>query len=242
MIKTELHAHTADDLRDDIPHTTPQLVDHAAALGYGALAVTLHDAVCEVDAFVQHARARGVVLLRGVERTIEGRHVLLINAPGPALLAVRTFDDLRALRAAHPAVLAVAPHPCYPIGSAVGHAGLDRHGALFDAVECNSLYTRTLDFNRRAMAWARVHGKPVVGNTDLHLLAQMGTTYSLVDAAPEPDAICQAIRAGRVELRTAPLPAWRAAWFFSQMVASDVKRRVRPRPGASAAGQGSPRF
>ena len=79
---------------------------------------------------------------------------------------------------------------------------LDAHAAWVDAVEINAMYTRYVNFNGRAIAWARAHGKPLVGNTDLHLLAQMGTTYTLVDAPPEPDAICDAIRHGRTEVRT----------------------------------------
>jgi DNA polymerase III alpha subunit (gram-positive type) len=43
VIKTELHAHTALDPIDYIPHSTRQLIDRAAALQYGALAVTLHN-------------------------------------------------------------------------------------------------------------------------------------------------------------------------------------------------------
>jgi predicted metal-dependent phosphoesterase TrpH len=229
MIKTELHAHTADDQRDLIPHTTAQLVDHAASLGYGAVAITLHDAVCEIDPLVEYARARGIVLLRGIERTVEGRHLLLINAPAQALLAVRTFDDLGPLRDAHPHALVVAPHACYPIPTALGRARLDRYAASIDAIECNALYMRQLDFNRGALEWARSAGKPIVGNTDLHRLAQMGTTYSLVDAAPDPDAICAAIRAGRVEHRTAPLSSGQAAVFFSKMILSSIRRRLQRR-------------
>jgi len=41
MLKVELHTHTADDPVDAIPHTTHQLIDHAAALGYDALMVTV---------------------------------------------------------------------------------------------------------------------------------------------------------------------------------------------------------
>jgi predicted metal-dependent phosphoesterase TrpH len=95
---------------------------------------------------------------------------------------------------------------------------LDAHGAWVDAVEINAMYTRYLNFNGRAIEWARAHHKPLVGNTDLHLLAQMGTTYTLVDAPPDSDAICEAIRQGRTEVRTAPLPALKAAWLFPQML------------------------
>jgi hypothetical protein len=77
--------------------------------------------------------------------------------------------------------------------------------------------------------WARAHGKPLVGNTDLHLLAQMGTTYSLVDAPRDADAICDAIRAGRVEVRSTPLSGLRAASFFVLMLAGGVIGRFRKR-------------
>ena len=90
------------------------------------------------------------------------------------------------------------------------------------------MYTRLVDFNRRAIRWARAHGKPLVGNTDLHLLDQMGTTYSLVDAEPQADAICDAIRAGRVEVRTEPLPSMRAARLFSGMCWGGIKGSAQP--------------
>jgi hypothetical protein len=88
------------------------------------------------------------------------------------------------------------------------------------------MYTRLVDFNRRAVAWARAHGKPLVGNTDLHLLEQMGTTYSLVDAPRDADAICDAIRAGRVEVRTEPLPTLKAAALFTRMSWDGFKGRT----------------
>ena len=73
---------------------------------------------------------------------------------------------------------------------------LARHADVFDAVECNAMYTASLDFNRPAERWAHAHGKPMVGNGDVHRLEQLGTTYSLVDAAPSAEAICHAIACG----------------------------------------------
>jgi predicted metal-dependent phosphoesterase TrpH len=120
----------------------------------------------------------------------------------------------------------VAPHACYPVPSALGLDRLDRHADVIDALEVNAMYTRLLDFNRRAIAWAREHGKPLVGNSDLHLLAQMGTTYSLVDAAPEPDAICEAVRGGRVEVKSSPLTELKAAQLFTTMCIRGLIGRV----------------
>jgi predicted metal-dependent phosphoesterase TrpH len=200
-----------------VTHSTRELVEHAMALGYHALAVTLHDTQHDSTRDAAWARERGFVLLPGIERTVQGKHVLLINFPPPATAAVRRFDDIPRLKAAHPRGLVVVPHAFYPIGSAMG-VRLDAHGAWVDAVEINAMYTRYVNFNGRAIEWARAHHKPLVGNTDLHLLAQMGTTYTLVDAPPDPDAICEAIRQGRTEVRTTPLPALKAARLFPQML------------------------
>jgi predicted metal-dependent phosphoesterase TrpH len=224
LLKVELHAHTDQDPADLIPHTTHQLIDRAAALGYGALAVTLHNRYFDPADFAAYARERGLVLLRGIERTIERRHVLLINFPAEAA-SVNTFADVVAMKARTNG-LVVAPHPFYPVPSALG-ACLDRHPALFDAVEINAMYTRTLDFNARARAWAHAHGKPLVGNTDLHVLSQMGTTYSVVDADADPDAICAAIKAGRVEVESAPLSFIQASVFMGQSLLGGARGRLR---------------
>jgi predicted metal-dependent phosphoesterase TrpH len=226
MLKVELHAHTAQDRADRVAHSTRELVDHAIGLGYHALAVTLHDIQRDNTSDAAWARERRFVLLAGIERTIQGKHVLLINFPRQATAAVRRFDDIPRLKAAHPHGLVVVPHAFYPIGSAMG-TRLDAHAAWVDAVEINAMYTRYVNFNGRAIAWARAHGKPLVGNTDLHLLAQMGTTYTLVDAPPEPDAICDAIRHGRTDVRTEPLPVRKAAWLFPQMVLGGLLPPVR---------------
>ncbi len=225
VIKVELHAHTAQDPCDYIPHSTRDLIDRASHLGYGAIAITLHNRHYDPAADQDYARSRGVVMIRGIERTIEGRHMLLLNFPVECEL-VNRFEDLRELKARHPRGLVIAPHAFYPIGSAMrGH--VDRYADLIDAVEVNSMFTSWLDFNRRAVRWARANGKPVVGNTDLHLLEQLGTTYTLVEAPADADAICDAIRAGRVELRSTALPAWRAGSIFVRMVAAGLIGVVR---------------
>jgi len=224
MLKVELHAHTDHDPLDRIAHSSHDLIDHAAALGYQALAITLHNRFRDASVDGAYARERGIVLIPGVERTIEGRHVLLINFPA-ACESVRTFDDLARLKAGCGG-LVIAPHAFYPIGTSVGRR-LDALAALFDAVELNAMYTRWVDFNRRAVDWARRHGKPIVGNSDLHCLEQLGTTYSLVDAEPHPEAICDAIRAGRVEIRSRPLSAARAGLIFGKMgIAGTLGRTI----------------
>ncbi len=215
MIKVELHAHTSDDPGDRIPHDTSALIRQAAAAGYGAMAITLHNRWFDAARWQAEGAAAGLLLISGIERTIDGCHVLIVNVSRAAEDVV-TFDDLRALRRAEPDGLVIAPHAFYPISSALG-GRLDKLVDLIDAVEINAMYTRTLDYNRKAREWAVKHGKVLVGNTDLHRLDQLGATWTEVDAPAEANAICAAIRAGRVEVKTRPLSWPRAIWTIARM-------------------------
>jgi hypothetical protein len=224
MLKIELHTHTDHDPLDRIPHTARELIDHAASQGYQGLAITLHDRFYDPAPDAAYARERGIVMIRGIERTVERRHVLLLNFPRE-IESVRSFEDVAALKRRCRGMV-VAPHPFYPTGTSLG-ARLDALHSLVDAIEYNAMYTRWLNFNRRAAAWAQSRGKPLVGNSDLHRLEQLGTTYSLVDADPHPDAICDAIRAGRVEIRSAPLSSLRAGLIFTKMaIAGGLGRAI----------------
>jgi predicted metal-dependent phosphoesterase TrpH len=228
MLKVELHAHTADDPVDHIPYSACQLIDRAATLGYGALAITLHDRQLDVAALRSFARDRGIVLISGIERTIEGKHVLLLNFSGAAE-QVRDFDGLARLKRREPG-LVVAPHPFFPAASCLGGRLMDRHADLFDAIERNAMYTRAIDFNARAERWAARHGRPVVGNGDVHRLHQLGTCWSLVEAEPEPDAICDAIASGRVRAESRPLTVREAAGTVADLflTGTTVGRAARP--------------
>ncbi len=224
MLKTELHAHTADDPHDAIPHTARQLIDHAVALGYQALAITLHGRQLDIEPLVPYARERGLALIRGVEALVYRRDVLLINFPAEAE-RVRSFEDIASLKSTYPTGLVVAPHPFFPAPRCLwGY--MNTHADLFDAVELNAMRTRLVDFNGAAVRWAKRHGKPVVGNSDVHFLAQLGTTYSLVDAEPTADSVCAAIRAGRVQVRSEPLSVARAAQLCTKIVASGWRWRA----------------
>jgi len=220
VIKVELHSHTADDPSDYIPHSTCQLIDRSAELGYDALAITLHDRQLDVRPYADYARLRGVTLIPGIERTIEGKHVLLLNF-SRATEAVKTFDDLARLRA-NEGGLVVAPHPYFPSPTCLGKL-LESKADLFDAVEYNGMFTAALNFNERAARWAMMHGKPLVGNGDVHRLRQLGTTYSLVDAPADADAICEAIRRNRVWVEATAVSVLTAAGLMAEMFAANFR-------------------
>jgi predicted metal-dependent phosphoesterase TrpH len=214
VLKVDLHLHSSEDPVDVIAHTAHQLIDRAAELGFDALALTLHDCDYRDPGLLAYACDRGIVLVPGVERTIDGRHVLLINFP-ERTDHVRTFDDLAALRKEGHG-LVIAPHPYFPDTSCLRWR-LDRYADLFDAVEWSYFWTRGLNFNLKAARFAAAHGKPLVASSDLHDIRQLGRTYSLVFADRTPDAICAAIRAGRVAIHTTAVPKLELAGVLGGM-------------------------
>jgi hypothetical protein len=216
VLKIELHSHSADDPVDRVPYTTLQLIDRAAELGYDALAITLHDRQLDLAPFKDYAAERGVTLIPGIERTIRGKHVLLLNFRRGAE-QVSSFDDLARLKQRERG-LVVAPHPFFPATTCL-RGLMDVHAALFDAVEWNAMFTSAVNFNLAAQRWACLHRKPLVGNGDVHRLRQLGTTYSLVDAEPDATAICEAVLAGKVQVLSDPISMTAAASLMGELLA-----------------------
>ena len=232
MLKADLHIHTADDPADPIPYSTFELIDRAAQLGFDALAITLHDRQLETAPFCDYAASRGIVLIPGIERSIQGRHVLLLNYSRAAEL-VNSLEDLAELRKAEKG-LVIAPHPFFPAGSAL-RGWMHTHHELFDAVEWNAMFTPRINFNIAAKRWAQRHGKPIVGNGDVHRLEMLGTTYSLIDAERTPDAICTAIAEGRVRLVARPLTLVNAVRVMADLYLTGLL----PRPNAAVLNGGA---
>jgi predicted metal-dependent phosphoesterase TrpH len=224
VLKVELHTHTGDDPVDRVPHTTAQLIDRAADLGYDAIAITLHDLQLDLSPWRQQAADRGLILIPGIERTIDGKHVLMLNFSKRSE-EVGSFDDLAALKREEPG-LVIAPHAFFPNATCLGRSLMDRHAGLFDGVECNAMFTYGLDFNAAARQWARAHGKPMVGNGDVHRLRQLGSTFSLVDSAPDPGSICEAIRQDRVTIVAQPLSWLTTATLAAELLVVDPIRDV----------------
>jgi len=223
VLKVDLHLHSSEDPVDVIDHDAHQLIDRAAELAFDALALTLHDRDLRDPALASYAHDRGILLVPGVERTIEGRHVVLLNFPDRTD-HVRTFADLADLRRARNG-LVIAAHPYFPDTTCL-RSRLDRHAELFDAVEWSYFWMRGLNFNTKAARFAVRHGKSLVANSDLHDLRQLGRTYSLVDADRDPDSICAAIREGRVSIHTSPVPPFELARVLGGMFRRGRKASV----------------
>ena len=245
-IKADLHLHTAEDPLDEIDYTALELIERAATLGFRILAVTLHDKVFDDPAAFRRARELGILLIPAAELRIEGADTVLLNITVAEAAAIKTFDDLRRLRAVRgESLLVLAPHPFYRIGGSIG-ARIERELDCFDAIEYCHFHVPFFDPNRAAVRLAERHGKPILATSDAHRQRFFGQNYSLLgmssDDVPATADVFAAIRAGRIR-RVSPtggLPRFFALLFFILLVHPILvhlpgsKRRLARRDDADA--------
>lgn len=198
-LKTDLHTHTVDDPDDGghmVLHSSQALIERAAEEGYDVLSITNHNQLLWSDELEESALSRGVVLIPGVEATLCGKHVLLFNF----LDYHPSWNDPRYVRQSKGDMqMVIAPHPFFPIGTAL-REDLFKWFDIFDAIEYSSLSLPRFDPNRKAEHVARECGMPLVGNSDLHFLYQLGQSYSLVNAHKDRESVIRAIKDGAVSL------------------------------------------
>jgi hypothetical protein len=228
-LKTDLHLHTRER-ESFIAYDARELIDGAAHAGFQVLSITNHDTVTFSADLQAYAQERGILLIPGIEATIEGKHVLLYNIDVPPE-RIRTFADLRRLR--QPDWLVVAPHPFFP-GSYCLHERLIEEVDLFDAIEFSHFYTARIDFNRPAVRLAQETGLPLLGTSDSHVVRQFGTTCSLIEGSPTIASVLGAIRKGQVQVESRPLTLRACARIVLDMVVADWWDRARATLGSGA--------
>jgi predicted metal-dependent phosphoesterase TrpH len=201
ILKADFHLHTSDDPRDSVPHTSTELIDRAAELGFDVLAITNHDSITYSRELSEYAADRGILLIPGVEKTVRHYHVLILNAER-SVLNIRTFEDLRAAK--RDGCFIIAPHPFFRARNCLGRKLL-KHIDLFDGIEYTFLYSRWLNLNRPAARVAEKYGLPLIGNSDSHVLTYFGRCHSLIEAeSRDINSILTALRQRRVDIVAEP--------------------------------------
>ncbi len=205
-IKVDLHIHTLDDPKDVIDYSAHQLLERAQTLGFGVLAITLHDAVFDRPEVFADAAAMGILLIPAAEVRLCGADVIVLNVMADEIAALKNFDDLRQLRARRgTSIFTIAPHPFYVLGGSIGPR-LFEEIDCFDAIEICHFHKGLLNPNRRAKKVAGRFGKPLIATSDAHRLDAFGRHYTSI---PRPDALTAenvfaVLRKGRLRLTSPP--------------------------------------
>jgi len=202
ILKIDLHTHTSEDPSEPIPYDTFQLIDRASERDYDVIAITNHNTVTYNQEVAKYAEHRGILLLPGIELRIPRKHILIINPSFQIVPRDIQVEELATIKS--PNSLLIAPHPFFPGGSSLGTMLL-KHISFFDAVEFCHCYNHSINFNKKAIDVAGRYNLPLVGTSDCHNLREFGTTYSLVEAEKNPYSVINAVKEGKIEIKTTPL-------------------------------------
>lgn len=219
-LKTELHTHTIEDPEDGrriVFYSARELIDRAEEQGFDVLSITNHNQVLFTPSLQKYARKKGILLIPGVEATLNGRHFLLYN-----FLDYKSSWTSPEILARHkgPDQLVIAPHPFFPIPTSLGKL-IFRWRDLFDAVEYHQFYLSWLNFNQKAEKTAWQWSLPLVGSSDVHHLFQLGGTHSLVYAEKNISSVLNAIKQNHICIVSEPVSTFfLARWFGLNAVRS----------------------
>jgi predicted metal-dependent phosphoesterase TrpH len=205
-IKVDLHIHTLDDPKDVIDYSAHQLLEKAQSLGFGVLAITLHDAVFDRAEVFEDARRMGILLLSAAEMRLEGADVIVLNVTADEVVDLRTFADLRALRARRgDSIFTFAPHPFYVLGGSIGPRLIEEIDC-FDGIELCHFHKWMFNPNRRAARTAKKFRKPLIATSDAHRLHAFGCHYTSIPRPAEltVENFFRALRTGPLRLTSPP--------------------------------------
>lgn len=218
--KVQFHAHTKSDPEDCLFHSDKDLIDRAHSHDYDVLAITCHNKIAHTQELEEYAASKGILLIPGMEKTVEKNHVVILNAKKEAE-QINTFNELRSYKIANPDSLIFAAHPYHPFPLGLLSLGknLEKNIDLFDAIEFSSFHTHKFDFNKKAVAAAKKHNKPLLGTSDNHVLEFLNHTYSYVYAKEKStNAIFDSIRNGKIEIVSKPMYLPRIAAMTSRLI------------------------
>src|SRR5947209_20121538 len=89
-LKIDLHIHTLDDPKDALDYSAHQLLERAKELGFGALAITLHDAVFDRAEVFADAAEMGILLIPAAEVRLQGADIILLNVNAQEVAALKS--------------------------------------------------------------------------------------------------------------------------------------------------------
>ncbi len=236
-IKTDFHLHTSGDRHDAIGYSEKELIMHAAKEGFKALAITNHDTFTFSHSLRRFAADLGVLLIPGIERKVEGKHVLLLNA-NRVSEKIRTFEEVRAAK--DDGAFVIAPHPFFKAATCL-EGKLLEHLELFDALEFSFFYSRFFNLNRRAVKLAKEKGLPLVGNSDCHVLKYFALCHSTIQTEDlTMKAVFAAIKANRVKVCTQPIFLPRLAAILADMKLQHFRIALARAQAREEQGQSAP--
>lgn len=217
-VETHSHSEASHDGRDSID----LLLEQARAVDLDALAITDHDVMDASLEAVDLAGDYGLIGIPGVEITSAAGHVIALGISERVPAGLSYGETLSRIR--DQGGIAVIPHPFQASRSGIAPNVTRDELAAADAIEVYNSRLITGRANRKAEAFARSRGMPMVAGSDAHVSEMVGQAVTLIDADPTEgvSGILEAIREGRTVV-----DGKRTPWHISfRQAAGGLRRRL----------------
>jgi predicted metal-dependent phosphoesterase TrpH len=218
-ITCDLHMHTSWSHDCSIP--VVDLLDHAASIGLGAIAVTDHNRFGGAAEAAELARNRKLTVIPGEEVKTDGQGEvigLFLHEEIPRGLSFA--DTIAAIRAQ--GGLVYLPHPFDRMHAIPDPRTLHRHLADIDVFEVYNARLLRESFNDEALRFARKYNLTMGAGSDAHVLLGVGTGAVRMRAFSGPEEFLVSLQGAQILRRPKSLLAQQALKWAAQ-----AKERVR---------------
>jgi predicted metal-dependent phosphoesterase TrpH/glycosyltransferase involved in cell wall biosynthesis len=218
-ILCDLHMHT--NWSNDCTVETPDLLDHAEAIGLGAIAITDHNVFGGALEAVELARDRDLLVIPGEEIKTDGQGEvigLFLREEIPRRMSFA--DTVAAIK--EQGGLVYLPHPFDRLHTVPDPSTLHRHLADIDVFEVYNARLLLEGHNDEALRFARKYNLTMGAGSDAHVLQGVGTGVMRMRAFRDPEEFLISLRSAEVLRRPKSL-----AYLQSLKWMAQVKERVR---------------
>lgn len=223
MLKAEFHTHFNYDTNDFyIKYNIYDLIDEAKQKKFDVLGVTCHDKFFYDKKAEKYAKKNNIILIFGIEKTIEKKHVLILNTNKQSE-KINTFHDLKNFKLENKEILIIAPHPYFPTNHCLNDKIIE-YKEIFDAFELSFFFTKRIDFNKKTLKFGQKIKKPFVANSDVHYLNDLGQSFTLIDSKKDIHEIIFAVKKGKTNPVLNPLKFYEMFFRFLKMAKNDLRR------------------
>ncbi len=218
-IACDLHMHT--HWSHDCSIEVPDLLDHAEAIGLGAIAVTDHNVFGGAREAAELARRRRLTVIPGEEVKTDGQgEVIGLFLTEEIPRGMSFGDTIAAIR--EQGGLVYVPHPFDRMHAIPEPLTLHRHLAEIDVFEVYNARLLFEAYNDEALRFARKYNLTAGAGSDAHVLQGVGTGALRMRAFHGPEEFMLSLRTAEVLRRPKSL-----AYLQSLKWVAQVKEKVR---------------
>ena len=218
-ILCDLHMHT--EWSHDCSIAVPDLLDHAEAIGLGAIAVTDHNRFGGAQEAVEQARGRKLTVIPAEEVKTDGQGELIGLFLEEEIPRGLSFDDTIAEIKAQGG-LVYLPHPFDRMHAIPSPRTLHRHLADIDVFEVYNARLLRESFNTEALRFARKYDLTMGAGSDAHVLPGVGTGVVRMRAFNGPEEFLVSLNGAEILRRPKSLMYLQGLKWVAQ-----AKERVR---------------